>query len=79
LFEYCNRRLDARIEQAAAIQGSDPARAAAMWGEIDRALVDQAVALPWASPSIASLVSARVGNYQSHPLWGTLLDQLWVR
>jgi hypothetical protein len=50
-----------------------------MWGEIDRALVDQAVALPWASPSIASLVSARVGNYQSHPLWGTLLDQLWVR
>jgi peptide/nickel transport system substrate-binding protein len=79
LSEYCNPRLDAEIERAAAIQGSDPARAAEMWGEIDRALVDQAVAVPWASPSNASLVSGRVGNYQSHPLWGTLLDQLWVR
>jgi hypothetical protein len=25
------------------------------------------------------LVSRRVGNYQYHPLWFTLLDQLWVR
>jgi len=26
-----------------------------------------------------ALVSPRVGNYQYHPLWFTLLDQLWVR
>jgi hypothetical protein len=26
-----------------------------------------------------TLVSERVGNYQYHPLWGTLIDQLWVR
>jgi hypothetical protein len=26
-----------------------------------------------------TLVSKRVGNYQHHPMWGTLLDQLWVR
>jgi hypothetical protein len=25
------------------------------------------------------LVSKRVGNYQHHPLFGVLLDQLWVR
>ncbi len=23
-------------------------------------------------------VSKRVGDYQSHPLWGLLFDQLWV-
>ena len=25
------------------------------------------------------LLSERVGNYQDHPLWGTLFDQLWVK
>jgi hypothetical protein len=25
------------------------------------------------------LVSERVGNYQYHPQWGPLLDQLWVK
>jgi hypothetical protein len=25
------------------------------------------------------LVSERVGNFQFHPVWFTLLDQLWVR
>jgi hypothetical protein len=24
------------------------------------------------------VVSARVGNYQRHPQWGTLVDQMWV-
>jgi hypothetical protein len=24
-------------------------------------------------------VSKRVGNYQFHPQWGLLLDQLWVK
>jgi hypothetical protein len=24
-------------------------------------------------------ISARVGNYQFHPQWGLLLDQLWVK
>jgi peptide/nickel transport system substrate-binding protein len=25
------------------------------------------------------LVSKRVGNYEYHPQWGALLDQLWVK
>jgi peptide/nickel transport system substrate-binding protein len=79
LFEYCNPRLDAKIEKATAAQSTDPARAARLWTQIDRMVVDQAVALPWANPRNAALVSKRVGNYQSHPLSGTLLDQLWVK
>jgi YVTN family beta-propeller protein len=78
-FEYCNPRLDARIDEATATQSTDPARAATLWAEVDRMVVDQAVAVPWANPRNAALVSKRVGNYQSHPLLGTLLDQLWVR
>jgi hypothetical protein len=50
-----------------------------MWGEIDKMVTDDAVAVPWANLRRSALVSRRVGNYQSHPLWGTLLDQLWVK
>jgi len=25
------------------------------------------------------VLSARVGNYQFHPYWNLLIDQLWVR
>jgi YVTN family beta-propeller protein len=79
IFEYCNPQLDAKIKEAAALQASDPVRANELWSEIDRTLVDQAVAVPWWSPRDKVLVSDRVGNYQGHPLWGTLLDQLWVK
>jgi YVTN family beta-propeller protein len=79
LFHYCDPRLDAMMRGAAALEVSDPVRANELWAEVDRALVDRALALPWGSPRNKVLVSKRVGNYQSHPLWGTLLDQLWVK
>ena len=79
LAEYCKPEMDAKIRKAALLQTSDPARANALWSEIDRALVDQAVTLPWSAPRTRVLVSARVGNYQNHALWGPLLDQIWVR
>ena len=65
--------------KAAALQASDPVRANELWADVDRALVDRAVVLSWGSPRNKVLLSERVGNYQSHPLWGTLLDQLWVK
>jgi YVTN family beta-propeller protein len=79
LFEYCDARLDANMARAAALQASDPVRADELWAKVDHELVDQAVAVPWGSPSDRVLVSKRVGNYQSHLLWGTLFDQLWVK
>ena len=78
-FEYCNPAIDAKIKQAAALQTSDPVRADALWARIDRDLVDQAVTMPFLTPRARVLVSTRVGNYQSHAEWGTLLDQLWVK
>ena len=44
-----------------------------------RDLVDLAPWVPVFTPSHASIVSKRVGNYQYNPEWGILLDQLWVR
>jgi hypothetical protein len=35
--------------------------------------------VPLYNPSAVTALSARVGNYQYHPFWTVLLDQLWVR
>jgi YVTN family beta-propeller protein len=79
LSEYCDPRLDAKVEHAAALEVSDPVRANELWTRVDRALVDQAVAVPQMSGRNPVLLSKRVGNYQSHLLLGTLFDQLWVK
>ena len=75
----CDRRLDARIARALELQASDPDAAVAVWARIERDIVDLAPWVPLFTPSHATLVSKRVGNYQYNPEWGLLLDQLWVR
>jgi peptide/nickel transport system substrate-binding protein len=35
--------------------------------------------LPLVTPKLIDFVSRRVGNYQYSPVWGMLIDQLWVR
>jgi ABC-type transport system substrate-binding protein len=37
---------------------------------------------PWLSlynPRLTIATSSRLGNFQYHPFYGLLLDQLWVR
>jgi YVTN family beta-propeller protein len=79
VFEYCNPKLDAKMKHAVALEASDPGRANQVWATIDRAIVDQAVVVPVTNGLNPVLLSERVGNYQNHPLWGTLFDQLWVK
>jgi YVTN family beta-propeller protein len=76
---FCDPRIDSRMRQAVNLQPADPARANELWAEIEHTLVDRAAAAPLNSGLNLVLVSDRVGNYQSHPLWGTMLDQLWVK
>lgn len=76
---FCDRRIDTRIRRALRIQGTDPDAAARLWPRIERELVDSAPWVPLYTPVWADFVSSRVGNYQYNPVWGILLDQLWVR
>jgi DNA-binding SARP family transcriptional activator len=64
------------VDAALAAQGAE---AAALWASIDRRLTDLAPAVPLTTRRSVILVSERVGNVQHHPLYFTLLDQLWVR
>jgi YVTN family beta-propeller protein len=75
---FCDPKLDARMRRAGALQASNPVQANRLWSEIERELVLQAPIVPVANVRQRVFVSRRVGNHQSHPLWGTLIEQLWV-
>jgi ABC-type transport system substrate-binding protein/DNA-binding SARP family transcriptional activator len=76
--ELCDPRLDKVVARAASLQISDPAAANRLWAQLDHELTDRAVWLPTITPNETDLVSSRVGNYQYNPVWGPLIDQLWV-
>jgi peptide/nickel transport system substrate-binding protein len=78
LSAFCDREIEATMQEAGDLQASDPVRANELWTEVDRALADRAAAAPLVNQRVVTFVSARVGNYQFHPLWTTLFDQLWV-
>jgi peptide/nickel transport system substrate-binding protein len=76
---FCNRRLDGEIRRALRVQATDPDSAPSLWPKIERELVDYAPWVPLLTPNKGYLVAKRVGNYQYSPVYGPLLDQLWVR
>lgn len=75
----CNHAIDRKMRQASDLQAVSRTSADRLWAEIDRELVDQAVAVPLTNSRDVDFFSRRVGNYQHHPVFGVLLDQLWVR
>jgi YVTN family beta-propeller protein len=77
--EFCSARIDAQVESALAFRPGDPAAASARWAAIDRELTDQAPWVPLYNPRNLTVLASRVGNYQFHPYWALLIDQLWVR
>jgi peptide/nickel transport system substrate-binding protein len=77
--QLCDPELDREIDEAQALQVSDPAAANALWAEIDRRLVDDAVWVPLANLLNAYPVSERLENVQINPQWGLLLSRVWVQ
>ena len=77
--EFCDPAIDARMRAAARTQPPNSARANHRWARVDRALVEAAPWVPLYNPNSVELVSRRVGGFRFSPVYGTLLDQLWVR
>jgi YVTN family beta-propeller protein len=77
--ELCNRGIDAEISRAAAVQVQDPPAAVPLWQKLERDLLAQAPVVPAYNGRAVVFVSKRIGDYQYHPQWGVLLDQLWVK
>jgi peptide/nickel transport system substrate-binding protein len=76
---YCSKDFDRKLARAHALQSRDQAAATRLWTQIDREATDTAAIVPMLTPRNVDLVSKRVDNYEHHPLFGVLLDQLWVR
>jgi ABC-type transport system substrate-binding protein/DNA-binding SARP family transcriptional activator len=77
--DFCAPAFDRQVARAASLQTTDPPAATALWARLDRRLTDLAIWLPTVTPNETDLVSSRVGDYQYNPVWGALIDQLWVR
>jgi YVTN family beta-propeller protein len=76
LTHYCDRAIDARFAAARRATGTD---SNALWQKVYQRIEAAAPAVPLVNRREVTLVSKRVGNFQHHPMWGTLLEQLWVR
>ncbi len=76
---FCDPGIDRQMDQADQLEISDPQAAATVWAKIDHEITDLAPWVPLVSLRFADFTSARVGDYQYNPIWGILLDQLWVR
>jgi YVTN family beta-propeller protein len=76
---FCDPTIQRRIEQATSMQLTDPAASHGLWSDLDHDLVDLAAWVPLGNSITTNLVSERLGNYQLHPQWGQLYEQMWVR
>ena len=77
--EFCHRRIEAEADRARLLGLTDPPAASRAWERVYRDIVDEAPWLPTVTPTWTDFISKRAGDYQFHPLWGILIDQLWVR
>jgi peptide/nickel transport system substrate-binding protein len=77
--EFCDPQVDAGVSRASALQSTSPGAASQDWSRVDRQITNQAPWLPLYNPRLDVAMSSRVGNYQFHPFYAVLLDQLWVR
>jgi hypothetical protein len=46
---------------------------------LDRSVTDRAFVIPYINPKATDFVSQRLKNYQHHPEFGLLIDQVWLR
>ncbi len=76
---FCDPSLDKQIAYLTRREPSDPVGTEQLAARLDRALVDKAVWVPYATPRDVDVVSRRLGNFQVNPAYGELLDQMWVR
>jgi peptide/nickel transport system substrate-binding protein len=77
--EFCSPRIDQEIQRASALEASDPGAASETWAAIDRQITEQAPWVPLYNPRLDIATAPRLENFQYHPFFALLLDQLWVR
>ena len=76
---FCNHHYDKLVHAAESAEIRDPAAAATAWATAERYLADQAPMVPLYVLGSPGLASRRVGNYETNPWIGALIDEMWVK
>ena len=77
--QFCDKGIDATMDEAAAKAVADPDGADELWAQADRAVTDQAPWVAMFTPKLLDFTSKRVKGFQFHPQWGFLLAQASVQ
>jgi peptide/nickel transport system substrate-binding protein len=76
--EFCDHDLDAEMDHALALEGSDEKAADGLWADVDRKMTDQVPQATLFQVNYLDFVSKRYGNFLFHPLFHTMFSQAWV-
>jgi peptide/nickel transport system substrate-binding protein len=75
---FCDKGIQAKIDQAESVAATNPSLAASLWTQVDHA---DTAAAPWVdlyNPKQIDFLSKNVHGYQWNPQWYILIDQLWL-
>jgi peptide/nickel transport system substrate-binding protein len=76
---FCDKKIDAQMQQALAAERTSMDQANTLWGKVDQSVMEQAPMAPLITPKLIDFTSKRVGNYQFSKQFYMLVDQLWVK
>ncbi|TWP35155.1 ABC transporter substrate-binding protein [Leekyejoonella antrihumi] len=76
---FCDKSIDAKMQTAEALMGTNPDAGNKMWGQIDQDIMKLAPVAPLFTPNLVDFVSSRVGNYVYSNVFFMNQDQLWVK
>src|SRR5262249_7524246 len=76
---FCDHHVDKLPSEPRPSQPTDPAAARRLWARVDHIITDEAPWVPVFNNALTFFVSARLGNFQVSPEYGSLVDQMWVR
>jgi peptide/nickel transport system substrate-binding protein len=77
--EFCNKGIQAKMDQAAVTGTKNIQAANNTWAQVDKETTDQAPWVAMFNPKLIDLVSKRVKGFQWSPQWYFLLDQASVK
>ena len=76
---FCDKEIDAKMQQALDLGVTDQAAADALWTEVDKAITDQAPAIGLFTPKRLDFVSKRLGNFKFNRQFDWMITQSWVQ
>jgi peptide/nickel transport system substrate-binding protein len=76
---FCDKDIQAKMDEALLLGVTDPAAADLMWADIDKAVTDAAPMAALFTPKRIDFVSERLGNFQFNSQFYWMITQSWVQ